>query len=83
MQRKVGEIHRSNCLLAVLMLKLRHPRTVEIRHRSAVSNWRRYGVFCTHFYAVHGGVEYHFHTDKTLKFPQYFGLFDGYLRAVG
>ncbi len=83
MQRKVGETHRSNCLLAVLMLKLRHPRTVEIRRRSAVSNWRRYGVFCPHFYAVHGGVEYHFHTDKTLRFPWYFWVFRGYLRAVG
>lgn len=83
MQRRVSNDFESNCLLAVLWLKIRHWRTVKIMRRSAFANYRKYGVFCPHFYDIHGGVEYHFHTDKTLCFPWYFGVFRGYLRAVG
>ena len=69
----------SNCLISAVALKLKHWRTVKIIRRSGYVNFRIYGCFCPHFYAFHKGYEYHFHTDKNLVFPQYFGLFKGYL----
>lgn len=49
MQRRVSNDFDSNCLLAVLWLKIRHWRTVKIMHRSAFANYRKYGVFALIF----------------------------------
>lgn len=72
----------SNCLLFCLILKLKYGGKVKVRRTAGIlENWRKYGVPCAHFYISHGAHDWHFTTDKALRFPQYYGLFRGFVKV--
>lgn len=61
----------SNCLIEAVKAKIKHGKKITVKHVSAFQNFKRYKIFCPHFYWVDNatGKMFSFHTACKLRFP--------------